>query len=342
MDTLVIGGTRYMGRILVQRLLDRGDRVAVLSRGNARPDWWRQVEHVACDRDDGDAFRSSLRDRRFDAVIDMQAFRKEHVESAALTFRGNVGRYLFVSCGSVYLDGKVDFVTHCPFTESVVEWSALEYDYPEGEDPYGVGKRHCEKWLADSSDLPFTIIRIPAVMGWDDPTARMWWWVQRALDGGGVVVPDDHRAPFRSLCSGDAANAFMAALQKEETLGGTYHIASSEVFSNERWAGMIAGAAGTRCDVTYVPSDVIRRWDGLGSYTSPLTRAAPYVHDLSRARRDFSLETTPASDWIATTVAWYRTEYAGDDSAGYEYRSQELALADRWRAAYGELTATFA
>ena len=80
-----------------------------------------------------------------------------------------------------------------------MDWSSLDYSYPEGEQPYGVGKRHCEKWLQENSTVPYTIIRVPAVMGWDDPTHRLWWYVQRAFDGGPVVVPSEAQSVFRTL-----------------------------------------------------------------------------------------------------------------------------------------------
>ncbi|OGG49004.1 MAG: hypothetical protein A3F84_14300 [Candidatus Handelsmanbacteria bacterium RIFCSPLOWO2_12_FULL_64_10] len=101
MKVLIIGGTRYMGRIAVLRLLERGDRVTVFSRGNVRPEWWDRVDHITGDRKDRADFSGKLRGRAFDAVIDTQAFEKGDVESAAEVFRGNVGRYLMVSTGSV-------------------------------------------------------------------------------------------------------------------------------------------------------------------------------------------------------------------------------------------------
>ncbi|HZA23026.1 MAG TPA: NAD-dependent epimerase/dehydratase family protein, partial [Dehalococcoidia bacterium] len=97
MDVLVIGGTRYMGKITVQRLLERGDRVTVFSRGQSRPPWWDQVTHILGDRNDYPDFGSRLKDRSFDAVIDTQAYKWEDVESAVHTFHGDVGRYLLVS-----------------------------------------------------------------------------------------------------------------------------------------------------------------------------------------------------------------------------------------------------
>ncbi len=341
MDILIIGGTRYMGRIAVQKLLERGDRVTVFSRGNTRPEWWGQVDHILGDRQDRPDFNAKLRTKSFDAVIDTQAFRKEDVESAEETFRGRIGRYLMVSTGSVYLDGKLDFATHCPFKESDVSWSALDYTYPQGEDPYGVGKRHCEKWLQENSKIPYTVVRIPAVMGWDDPTGRMWWWVQRALDGRGVIIPLEDRAPFRTLYSADAAANFLRAVDAPAAANQTYHTAMQEVMTIERWAQLIWEAAGHTCTITHVPRDVIRKQQNLKPYAPPLSRPVPYIHDLSKAEREFGFKTTPVEEWIQTTVDWYRDQYRGRNAPGYEYREEEAALAAAWKTAFDNLVSEF-
>ena len=341
MKILLIGGTRYMGRIAVKRLLERGDRVTVFSRGNRKPEWWDRVDHIIGDRTDWTDFRTKLKGQQFDAVMDTQAFRKEDVESASETLHGNVGRYLMVSTGSVYLDGKLDFSVHCPFKESDVHWASLDYTYPEGEDPYGVGKRHCEKWLQENSKVPYTIIRVPAVMGWDDPSGRMWWWVQRALDGLGVVLPLEDRGMFRTLYSEDAADAFLRALDSPNTANQTYHIAMQEIMTVERWAHLIWRAAGHACAITYVPREVIQKQEHLRTYAPPLARPLPYIHDLSKAERDFGFRTTPVEEWIQTTVDWYRGQYKGGVSEGYAHRAEELALAERWSEAFDELIEQF-
>ena len=336
MNVLVIGGTRYMGRIMVQELLDQGDHVTVFSRGNTQPDWWDQVEHVQGDRNDREDFNSKLKGKSFDAVVDTQAYRTEDVVSAVETFEGNVGRYLFVSTGSVYLDGHLDFFTHCPFKETDVNWDSLDYTYPEGEDPYGVGKRHCEKCLNENSTVPYTIVRIPAVMGWDDPTERMWWWVQRALDGDGVIISSENRGLFRTLYSADGAANFIRAMKSPDAINQTYHIAMQEVMTIERWADLIWRAAGHEPVVSFVPSDVIQRH--LEGYAPPLSRRLSYIHDLSKAERDFGFVTTPVTDWIQTTVDWYREQSGRENSKGYESRRDELELAARWNEEFGILT----
>ena len=342
MDILVIGGTGYMGKIMVERLLDRGDRVTVFSRGATRPGWWSRISHVPGDRNDSADFNAKLKGLSFDAVVDTQAYRWEDVASAVETFRGSVGRYLLVSTSSVYLEGKVDFFHRCPYDESAVEWSALEYTYPEGEDPYAVGKRHCEKWLLENGgSIPYTIIRIPAVMGPEDPTGRMWWWVQRALDGGPVLVADGMRGAFRTLFSADAAANFIRALDAPGTIGGTYFIGMPEILTPERWAELIWTAASHQPHVVYIPQAVLSKRDGLDDYAAPLTRPASNIHDRSRAERDIGIVATPVEEWVATTVAWYRDYYRGPDSDGYERRDREVEAALRWEDRLGRLVAEF-
>ncbi|MCH7714138.1 MAG: NAD-dependent epimerase/dehydratase family protein [Chloroflexi bacterium] len=346
MNILMIGGTGYMGRITVKLLLDRGDAVTVFSRGTSRPEWWDRVEHIQGDRENEKDFSAKLKGKRFDAVIDTQAYKKEDVESAVATFRGNIGRYLMVSTGSVYLEGAVDFLNRCPYNEADVDWSTIDYSYPQGLDPYAVGKRHCEKWLdenanAPDASFPYTIVRVPAVMGSGDPTGRMWWWVQRALDGGGVIIPPDALGAYRTLYSADAAANFIRILDAPQTLGQTYYVAMPEIMNLRRWANLIWQAAGAECRITYVPMDVIKKQGGLSSYAPPMSRPVNNIHDLSKAEQSFGIVTTPVEEWIQATVDWYRDHYQGEDSEGYGFRQDELALAERWEDQWGRFTAGF-
>ncbi len=338
MKILVIGGTRYMGRHAVHKLLERGDNVTLFSRGNTKPDWWDQISHIEGDRTETDDFHRKLQGKTFDAVLDTQAFKMEHVEQAIQTFEGNVGRYLFVSTGSVYQDNKLDYVSHCPFKESDVEWSDLDYTYPEGEDPYGVGKRHCEKWLQENSSVPYTIVRIPAIMGPEDPTGRMWWWVQRAMDGRGIVLPLEKRAPFRTLYSVDAAENFIRAIDAPKAANQTYHIAMQEVMTLERWADLIYQSSGNQCEIFYVPESIIN--DRLKNHAPSFCRSLPYIHDLSKAE-EFGFSTTPVEKWISETINWYRSNYAGEDSKGYSQREEELAVGKNWKEGMQKLISEF-
>src|SRR5260370_28939101 len=69
MKVLVIGGTLFIGKLLVEELLKEGHEVAVLHR-KPKHDFGRRVENLMADRNDAEALREALSGRRFDVVFD--------------------------------------------------------------------------------------------------------------------------------------------------------------------------------------------------------------------------------------------------------------------------------
>src|SRR5207253_1215794 len=99
-NVLIIGGSRYFGKLLVNRLRDAGSAVSVLNRGStAVPDG---VNHLIADRDDETALLDALGAREFDVVIDQVCYTPAQAEIAARVFAGRTGRYLMTSTVEVY------------------------------------------------------------------------------------------------------------------------------------------------------------------------------------------------------------------------------------------------
>jgi len=94
---LVIGGTRFVGRHIVQAAIERGHEVTLFHRGVTNPDLFADAEHVHGDRQAGGL--SALAGRRFDAIIDPSAYFPADVEAAGAV---SADRYLLVSTTSVY------------------------------------------------------------------------------------------------------------------------------------------------------------------------------------------------------------------------------------------------
>jgi nucleoside-diphosphate-sugar epimerase len=120
MNVLVLGGSVFVGRHVVDRLVAGGHNVAVLNRGktvSALPDG---VERLVADRTDLDQMRRVLANRDWDAVIDVSGF----VMAAGGTdfdgllglFDGHVGRYVYVSSIMAY---DQSLVGQFPWTEDL-------------------------------------------------------------------------------------------------------------------------------------------------------------------------------------------------------------------------------
>ena len=67
--SLVIGGTLFIGRALVDQLLARGDDVVIMHRGTGTP-FGPRVGEIQCDRNDIPAVRAALDGEPFDFIYD--------------------------------------------------------------------------------------------------------------------------------------------------------------------------------------------------------------------------------------------------------------------------------
>src|SRR6188474_6727 len=99
MRILIIGGTRFLGRHLVDAALARRHEVTLFNRGKSNPDLFPQLETILGDREK-DIHR--LKDRIWDTVIDVAGYIPRIVHISAEVLEPNVSRYVFVSTISVY------------------------------------------------------------------------------------------------------------------------------------------------------------------------------------------------------------------------------------------------
>ena len=101
MRLLIIGGTRFAGRHLVEAALAHGHTLTLFNRGQSNPELFPQVEQLHGDRTEDLAL---LHDRSWDAVIDTSGYVPRHVRPSAEALVGQTDRYVFISTVSVYAE----------------------------------------------------------------------------------------------------------------------------------------------------------------------------------------------------------------------------------------------
>ena len=326
MRILVIGGTQFFGREIVRLFLERGDEVTVYSRGRRKPEWPGPVGHVQGDRTDHAGFVATFRDRTFDAVIDNIAYVAADVDAAVEAFAGRVQRYVFTSTGSVYASPQLDATRLlAPLHEDDADLAL------RAAEPYGDGKRACEQVLharaGRDRGLPFTILRPPVVQGPNDPTTRVWFYVQRIADGGPILAPSGFPTPAtRHVYSVDLSRAYVDAVLGSAAIDRTYNVAMEEVVTLPDYVRLLAQAMKTEVDVVEIPRDVLAAEGTLSEYRPPFSRR--FVPDIGRLQRDMGWRSTPVLDWLRTTATWL-LEHPQPASEGYTARNAERRAAER-------------
>ena len=182
MKLLILGGTVFLGRHLVEAALARKHEVTLFNRGVNNPDLFPEVERLHGDRD-GDL--SALKGRRWDAVIDTCGYIPRHVRASAQLLAEAVEHYTFTSTIGVYADfGKVGIDETAPVAtvadESVEDLTA---------DSYGPLKAVCERTVEEFLPGRTLVIRAGLLVGPNDPLDRFTYWVRRVAQGGEVLAP---------------------------------------------------------------------------------------------------------------------------------------------------------
>ncbi|MDN5925497.1 MAG: NAD-dependent epimerase/dehydratase family protein [Hyphomicrobiales bacterium] len=188
-SVLVIGGTRFFGRILVDRLVTEGHQVTIATRGRASDTFGATVERIGVDRRDGGAMAAAFEDRKFDLVFDQMCYSPRDAEISTRVFSGRVGRYVMTSTIEVYdqVHGEIDR----PLAEDdlVLDDEPVDpgfaWDDPLVADAhYGSGKRQAEAALLRHAVLPVVTVRVGHVLaGPEDFTGRLAHYVDRAVEG---------------------------------------------------------------------------------------------------------------------------------------------------------------
>jgi 2'-hydroxyisoflavone reductase len=185
MKLLVLGGTVFLGRHLVEAALDRGHDVTLFNRGRSNADLFPDVERLTGDRDGG---LEPLRGRRWDAVVDPSGYVPRVVHQSAELLRDS-GVYVFISTGSVYPLRSRDRSEDGPL---------VRMDDPASEDVqahYGGLKALCEEVVTGVFGERALVVRSGLIAGPFDPTGRFTYWAVRLGRDGEVLgpgTPDRH------------------------------------------------------------------------------------------------------------------------------------------------------
>lgn len=214
---LVLGGTQFVGRHLVQALLDAGWEVTLFSRGRTNPDLFPAARRLIGDRQSD---VSALAGGRWDVVFDVSAYHPDDVSRVADALNGECGHYVLVSSVSAYADVSEPGVTEdAPL-------AAIDGPVPAAYDPalYGPLKAMCEAVAAERFSTT-TMIRPTVVDGPFDTTERLTSWIDRLAAPGVHLVPPDTATAFQYIDARDLA-AFLLHVATDG-VAGAFTVAST-------------------------------------------------------------------------------------------------------------------
>ena len=215
MKILILGGTIFVGRHLVEAALARGHEITLLNRGRQNADLFPQVEKLRGDRD-GDGL-DALAGRSWDAVLDTCGYVPRIVRQSAEMLAGAVSRYVFISSISVYDDTSASGVDENSPLGTLEDAATEEI----AGDTYGPLKVLCEQEVQAALPDGALIIRPGFIVGPHDPTDRFTYWPHRVAQGEDVLAPGRPDQPVQIIDARDLAEWTVRLLEQGVT--GVYN-----------------------------------------------------------------------------------------------------------------------
>ena len=182
MKLLILGGTVFLGRHIVESALERGHEVTLFNRGQHNPDLFPHVEKLHGDRN-GEL--SVLEGRQWDAVIDTSGFVPRIVRASAEALRNSVKHYTFISSISVFAQFDTIGLTEDAPVATLEDETVEEVT----NETYGALKALCEQAVEQVMPGRALIVRPGLIVGPDDPTDRFTYWPARTVRGGEMLAP---------------------------------------------------------------------------------------------------------------------------------------------------------
>jgi nucleoside-diphosphate-sugar epimerase len=303
--SLVLGGSVFVGRHLVDALLLAGHDVAVLNRGRTAADLAAEVERIVADRTDRQQMHDALEGRTWDAVFDVSGFVMaaggSDIDGLLELLDGNVGRYVFVSSVMAY---DQSLVGRFPWTEDMPTNS-------DGNATYGGFKAASESAMLArhaARGFPVTIVRPAAIYGPDnnifDMEAAMFL---RLLQHRPVLVPHGGLVVGSYGHVDDLCAAMVALVAAPAAVGQVFNVSTESVDTNT-YVRTLAAVVGVEPDVVYVPDAM------LPSITSPVFGHLFKVRHhamVSTAKLEAAIAERPRYPLLeghAQTYEWFRAQ----------------------------------
>jgi nucleoside-diphosphate-sugar epimerase len=317
-DALVVGGTRFIGRHLVEELLEQDYHVTLFNRGThenpfadgdggparaaggTASDEQREfdgVDHVEGDRTNDSALEAAAAQVDPQVVFDVVAYQPRDVRAATEIF-ADVDAYVYVSSGGAYGEEVV------PKREGE---TALEPCTPaqatgDGMATYGARKAEGDRavFAAAERGVDAMSVRPSVVYGPHDYTERLDYWIDRVVTHDRVVVPGDGDLLWHRAYVEDVAAA-LRVVAENGTPGEAYNVGDRRLVTFAEMVELIADAADTDVEVVTAAERELAAAD-LAPEDFPLYRDYPHVLDTAKLAA-LGWDSTPLGEAMERTVA---------------------------------------
>ncbi len=283
MNILVIGGTRYFGIHMVNKLLEEGHNVTIATRGTTADNFGSKVKRIYLERTNENSIKDALKDLHFDVVIDKIAYCSNDIRYVMDNV--NCDKYIYMSSTSVYNPKKIDTVEEDfnGYSDTFVWCDRMAFPYEEikRQAEYALWQKYADRnWIA---------VRYPFAIGKDDYTNRLKFYVDHVMQSIPMYI--DNIDYQMSYIRSDEAGCFISFLV-DKNVDGAINGCSDGTISLGEIIEYVENKTGKKAII-----------DNSGD-TAPYNGEPEYSITTQKAKK-LGFEFSKLSDWIYDLLDYY-------------------------------------
>ena len=342
MKFLILGGTRFLGRHLVEAALARDHQVTLFNRGRHETDTSPNVEIIHGDRNGGLADLSGL---HWDAAIDTCGYTPRQVRVAAEILADAVNHYTFISSLSVFADYSVSGVNESAPVKTLTSEQLSEAETIDATGNvsaatygkmYGALKALSEQAAEETLPNRVLVVRPGLIVGSYDYTDRFTYWVLRVARGGEVLAPGNPTRFVQLIDVRDLAQWIVRMIERGQT--GTYNAnGRPKALTMEMMLEECRMVTKSDANFTWVSDRFLMKENVVPWTEMPLwlpEEDAPHMKgfmsvDCSKAVAA-GLTLRPLSETIEDTFTWHKTHSSNTRLQAGIKPEEEQQLLQKW------------
>ena len=287
MKVLFYGGTRFVGKALVSRLLSKGHDIYVFTRGNLPIP--KNINHIKGDRTNNEDLKK-LSNHSFDLIIDTSGRKLEDTQRL-LQFSGLPSfRFIYISSAGVYEDTQLFPVSE----DSPIDFASRH-----------IGKAKTETWLKEEG-IPFTSFRPTYIYGPGNYNPIEKWFFDRIINGRSIPVPLDGQTITQLGHVSDLADAISISIETDKAINQIYNCSGSKAVTFKGLIETAILATGNKVTNFNLRSFNPSKIDPKARKLFPL-RLNNFFTDTSKIEKDLSWE--PKFDLLNGLIDSYKNDY---------------------------------
>jgi len=320
---LILGGTLFIGRCLVEKLIERRDlTITLFNRGQTNPGLFPDVQTIIGDRETGDILQ--IIDQDWDFIIDISCYYPNNLRDLLPKLKGRVGRYIFVSTVSSYV------LKDSPDRDITEENELISCTAQEAIDDsmrtYGKRKAECDRILLETDWLDKVILRPSIVYGKYDSTWRLYYWLYRIRMEASMIFPNGGLDRGNYAYVEDLANILIESMELAEHRI-TYNVSTHPVMPFTDFLKAAAASLGKKLNFVAVNSEVLELEHIKPVKDIPLWLNGNFLLiDSSKLLSDFEIELCDFNTSLEETISFYNDLGWPEPAVGLHHKKEQDLL----------------